>query len=139
MSPVAVQDPLPGSYTSAEAVDLLLPSEVPPATSTLPSGKSVAVCPRRTRTMFPVTVHDPVLGSYSSAVGQPISRPFGGPPATSTLPSGSNVAVCCSWNLIFGLSVAVQIPLAGSYSSARVGLPRPPTTSTLPLVSSVAV
>ena len=41
MLPVAVQDPLLGSYNSAEVNPPLAPS--PPATSTLPSSSSVAV------------------------------------------------------------------------------------------------
>ena len=39
------------------------------------------------------------------------------PPATSTLPLGSKVAVC-SERAVLRLPVAVQVPLAGSYSSA---------------------
>src|SRR5450756_549154 len=156
MLPVAVQDPLPGSYSSAEAsgglrLALLLPR--PPATSTLPSGSSVAVWDWRGMGMLPVAVQDPLLGSYSSAeasVGPPppMSPPGSAvPPATSTLPSGSSVAV---WNMrgVTMLPVAVQDPLLGSYSSAEASalllpvtllLPVPPATSTLPSGSSVAV
>src|SRR5450759_1628430 len=71
MLPVAVRDPLLGSYSSAEASALLLPVTlllpVPPATSTLLSGSSVAVWDWRGVGMFPVAVQDPLLGSYSSA------------------------------------------------------------------------
>ena len=42
MLPVALHVPLPGSYSSAEAVDPFGPV-VPPATSTLPSVSRVAV------------------------------------------------------------------------------------------------
>ena len=41
------------------------------------------------------------------------------PPATSTLPLGSNVAVCQK-RAVLRLPVALQVPLAGSYSSALV-------------------
>src|SRR5450759_2902839 len=87
MVPVAVQDPVLGSYSSAEArmVNSVI-CRPPPATSTLPSGSSVAVAPLRCVIMSPVAVHDPLPGSYSSAEAPP-------PPAASTLPSGSSVAV----------------------------------------------
>src|SRR5450759_4219348 len=148
MFPVAVQDPLPGSYSAAEAsgglrLALLLPE--PPATSTLPSGSSVAVWDWRGVTMFPVAVQDPLLGSYSSAEASalllPVTLLLPVPPATSTLPSGSSVAVW-DWRGVTMLPAAVQDPLPGSYSSAEASRPVPtvpPATSTLPSGSSVAV
>src|SRR5450756_1874813 len=159
MLPVAVQDPLLGSYSSAEASVGPPPpmsppgSAVPPATSTLPSGSSVAVWNMRGVTMLPVAVQDPLLGSYSSAEASalllPVTLLLSVPPATRTLPSGSSVAVW-NWRGVGMLPVAVQDPLFGSYSSAEAsgGLPPPvsppgtavpPTTSTLPSGSSVAV
>ena len=138
--PVAVQDPLPGSYSSAVASGII-PPVPPPGTSTLPSSSSVAVLERTPLpsrvTMLPVVVQDPLPGSYSSAdVPLPLS-----PPATSTLPSGSSVAVL-PWRGVVMLPVAVQVRVLGSYSSAEASEPLPlppPATSTLPSSSSVAV
>ena len=42
MLAIATQDPVSGSYSSAESVGVS-PSTWPPATSTLPSGRSVAL------------------------------------------------------------------------------------------------
>ena len=86
-SPVAVQAPVAGSYTSA--VDER-------TTSTVPSCSSVAVMLSNrgfpVARKFAVAVHDPVTGSYSSA--ESVARSGGtSPPATSTPPSGSSVAV----------------------------------------------
>ena len=62
------------------------------------------------------------------------------PPATRTVPSGSKVAV---WNKrpVLRRPVAVQVPLAGLYTSAtaRTSAPNPPATSTVPSGSKVAV
>ena len=77
----------------------------------------------------------PATGSYSSALLK--SLPLN-PPATSTLPSGSKVAVS-PCRAVPRLPVAVQVPLAGSYSSALARLALvlvPPATSTLPLGSN---
>ncbi len=68
------------------------------------------------------------------------------PPVTSTLPEGNSVAVCLKRAVARG-SVGLQVPVAGSYTSALarkppwpVGSgPRPPVTSTLPEGNSVAV
>ena len=58
------------------------------------------------------------------------------------MPLVSNVALCNS-RAVLRLPVKVQVPLAGSYSSAlAVGLPlisAPAATSTMPLVSNVAL
>src|SRR6266550_1814719 len=86
--PVAVHVPLAGSYSSALLKTRPL---FPPATSTLPLGRSVAVCWARAVPRLPVAVHVPVAGSYSSALLK--AGPLF-PPATSTLPVGSSVAVC---------------------------------------------
>ena len=61
------------------------------------------------------------------------------PPATSTLPERSNVAVCKARAL--RLPVPLQVPVAGSYSSALLKEPSlyPPATNTLPDGRSVAV
>jgi hypothetical protein len=70
MLAVGAQVPVVGSYNSALARALLLPSW-PPVTSTLPrSGplvKSVDVWPNRAVPMLPVDAHVSVVGSYSSA------------------------------------------------------------------------
>ena len=80
---------------------------------------------------------------FSSDVCRP--RPLSVPPATRTLPSASSVAV---WpkRPVIKLPVPVQVPLVGSYTSAEAkargvasGPLSPPTTSTLPSSSSVAV
>src|ERR1700728_517118 len=126
----------------------------PPATSTCPPGSSVAVCCSRAACIAPVWPQVPVAGSYSSAllvsVQKSSSQPVK-PPATSTLPSGSRVAVWYSRSTCIR-PVSVQVPVAGSYSSAlrRVlrklpalqewpRLQPPPATSTSPSGSSVAV
>src|SRR5678815_1661188 len=63
------------------------------------------------------------------------------PPATRTMPFCSNVAVC-NWRAMLSLLVAVQVPLAGSYSStlaeAMLFLLVPPATRTMPFCSKVA-
>jgi hypothetical protein len=57
MLPVALQVPVRGSYSSAEAKALVVESSfesAPPATRTRPSGRSVAVCSFRATLMFAV-------------------------------------------------------------------------------------
>src|SRR5437867_1487925 len=146
MVSVAVQDPLPGSYSSAEATYSVLSPRTAlglgveiayrPATSTVPFGRRVAVKPWRDTDMLPVTVQDPLSGSYSSAEAR-LSAP-----ATSTLPSGRSVALWKTRSTPM-LPVAVQVPRSASYTSAeartRPSPPKPPATSTLPSDSSVAV
>ena len=104
---VAVHDPVSGSYSSAFTV-----GNSPPATSTLPSGSSVAVWLKRGVTIFPVADQVPLSGSYSLgaddrhehlAVGQQRGRRVG-PYLGAQLP------------------VAVHVPLAGSYTSAPLGV-----------------
>ena len=65
------------------------------------------------------------------------------PPETSTLPLRSNVA-CMTGRAGLRGAVSVQVPLAGSYSSAVAiawpgDPPKPPATSTCPSGSKVAV
>src|SRR3990172_8457708 len=118
MLPVAFQVPVCGSYSSAAAsTSRFGPLPKPPATSTLPSGSSVAVWYLRPVTMFPVAVQVPLSGSYSAAEVKSSSMSGAEPPATSTLPSGSCVAVCPPRAMI-RLPVAVQVRVTGSYSSA---------------------
>ena len=68
------------------------------------------------------------------------ASPF--PPATSTFPFGSNVAVWKERPIPIA-PVAVQVPVAGSYSSevsvVTLALSMLPVTSTFPFVSKVAV
>src|SRR5205807_2568816 len=113
----------------------------PAATSTMPLVSNVALCKSRAVLRLPVKVQVPLSGSYSSALaiggeGKVISSA----PATCTMPLGNNVAVFADRPL-FRLPVTVQVPVAGSYSSAlgRAPLLSPPATSTLPLGNCVAV
>src|SRR5437660_4138651 len=80
-----------GSYSSAlfEALNPL-----PPAASTLPVRRSVAVWKRRPLLRLPVLLHVLVAGSYNSDRSVMLGRPsIKNPPATRTLPVVSNVAV----------------------------------------------
>ena len=96
--------------------------------------------------MLPVDVHVPVAGSYSSAVSATSTlMPSMPAPATRTLPLGRSVAVWDARCRLM-LPVVVQVPVAGSKSSADemawpvlLLLLRPPVTSTLPSGRSVAV
>jgi hypothetical protein len=69
IEPVAVNSPVDGSYSSADAVISVVPRRMAwlPAIRTHPSGKRVAVCPNRGVVMEPVAANLPVRGSYSSA------------------------------------------------------------------------
>src|SRR6266704_2702125 len=111
----------------------LSPQPLPLAASTSPLSSSVAVC----------AVHD-LPGSYTRA-DAPKGQTSPTLPATRTLPSGSSVAVGPS-GIPSVLPAAAQVPLAGSYNSAEANIgysspspQQPPTTSTLPSRSSVAV
>jgi len=71
------------------------------------------------------------------------STGVGPPPIITTLPSGKRVAVCPTRGADI-VAVGVEIPVWGSYTSAVAVLPSavavpPPTISTLPFESSVAV
>src|SRR6266851_9030533 len=82
---------LTGSYSSVLASGLKLLSK-PPAMSTLPLGKSVAVAESRAVFMAAAVVKVLAAGSYSSVLLRTLaSAAF--PPAMSTLPLGSSVAV----------------------------------------------
>src|SRR5659263_705803 len=63
MLAVAVQDPVLGSYSSADASSWLSIVATPPATSTLPSGSRVAVCIVRLPSIAPVAVQDAGTGA----------------------------------------------------------------------------
>jgi len=64
---------------------------LPPATSTMPLGRRVAVWESRAVLKLPVSEQVPVAGSYSSALVRAPVPSF--PPATSTVPLSSNVDV----------------------------------------------
>jgi hypothetical protein len=57
-----------GSYNSA--LSRTKKPSWPPATSTRPLFKSVAVCDSRGALRAPVVVHAPIAGSYNSALGR---------------------------------------------------------------------
>src|SRR2546425_9607245 len=99
------------------------PGHRPPATSTSPFGKRVAVCQARGWSMLPVGLHAPVRGSYSSADANDLndlSSFESMPPATRTFPSGSSVAV---WSLRATLMLPVErhLPTAGPPRVRRPG------------------
>src|SRR5436190_5298671 len=81
--------PSPTSYSSA-LLQTAIPA--PPATSTLPLGSNVAVCPSRAVERLLVKLHVPLDGSYSSALLK--EQLSSSPAATTSLPCGSNGAVC---------------------------------------------
>ena len=87
--PVAVQAPLAGLNNSALAKLGKVPE--PPATSTWPLGKSVAVKFSRAVFILPVAVQVPLAGLYNSALDK--YSEFPSPPTTSTWPLGKSVAV----------------------------------------------
>ncbi|RKH94467.1 hypothetical protein D7Y15_42720 [Corallococcus sp. AB030] len=92
--------------------------------------------------MGPAALHCRVAGSYTSELASAAvaALPYM-PPVTSTLPVLSRVAECSSL-AVPSAPVALHCPVPGSYSSAVASSPlllRPPTTSTLPEGSSVAV
>ena len=86
---------------------------VPPTTSTLPLGSSVAVWPERATVRLPVERKLPVAGSYSSAEAGVLLRRKFLPPTTSTLPLWSSVAV---WpeRVVTMLPAEEKVPVAGS-------------------------
>src|SRR5262245_36795996 len=118
MLPVDDHVPVAGSYSSADVRNTSGgPSGAvvlsPPATSTLPSARSVAVCPKRGTDLLPVTDQVRLGGSYTSAA----LRTYGGvgpkPPTSSTRPSASRVAVCDERGCT-RLPASDQLPEAGS-------------------------
>src|SRR5438034_988728 len=106
-SPVGVQLPLPGSYSSALVAGLPLLSS-PAATSTMPLDSNVAVCRVRATLRLPVRVQLPLAGSYSSVLARMLLV-LSNPPVTSTLPLGSSVAVYSN-RPVLRLPVRVQLP-----------------------------
>src|SRR3954471_11575467 len=72
-----------GSYNSALG-KALLPLLVPPATSTLPVDRRVALCSPRAVASVPAADHVFIAGSYSSALATAPPEPI--PPVISTLP-----------------------------------------------------
>src|SRR3954447_17269578 len=88
----------------------------------------------------------PATGSYNSApirnAGQRLQLVPSRPPATSTLPFGSRAAICPERALAIA-PVAVNVPVAGSYSSAVASASLrvlvPPAMRTLPSGRSVPV
>jgi len=89
MDPVGLNEPLLGSYSSADARTLALSApSVPPVIRTLPPASKVAVCSTRGVDIEPVGPKEPVPGSYSSADSKPSK-----PPVIRTLPFASKVAV----------------------------------------------
>src|SRR5215467_4199550 len=114
------------------------PVHQPPATSTRPPRRRVAVSLARAVCIEPVAAHVPIAGLYSSALatGRPVTSPPIIPPATSTLPSWSSVAVAPV--TARGMRpVGENVRVAGLYSSAAA-VP-PPAMRTFPLGSVVAV
>src|SRR5450759_3810917 len=91
-----------------------LPLPTPPAASTSPFGRSVAVWLPRAVVMLPLTAHLPVAGLYSSAlVREPVALP---PPATSISPFASSVAVWPARAVVMlpaGVQV-LELPRAGT-------------------------
>src|SRR6266508_5767288 len=143
MSPVRVNRPAAGSYSSADRwiSSCSWRPTCPPVTSTRPSRSSVAVSPSRRRAIDPVAENLLVRGSYSSAEARnPNLGPV--PPTSSTRPSRSRTA---SWSARCApiRPAGANRPVAGSYSSAVSSTappaPKPPATRTRPSGSSVAL
>ncbi|MGD0020328.1 MAG: hypothetical protein ABSD62_13845 [Candidatus Limnocylindrales bacterium] len=114
MDPVELNEPVPGSYSSAEDTGRFS-SLQPPAIKTRPSFNLVSVCAVRAVAMDPVGLNLPVVGSYSSADARGVpgrTKPVV-PPAISTLPFVSRVAVCHARVLDID-PVGLNVPLAGS-------------------------
>jgi hypothetical protein len=88
MDPVELNEPVPGSYSSADA-KAPEPSAEPPVIRTLPFASKIAVCDARAIDIDPVGLNKPVVGSYSSAD----TREGLPPPVIRTLPFASKVAV----------------------------------------------
>ena len=94
IEPVGLNEPVAGSYSSAEAKNVYVDEYgfwSPPAIRTRPSASSVAVSALRAVAIEPVGLKEPVAGSYSSAEARTVDPSE--PPAIRTRPSGSAVAV----------------------------------------------
>src|SRR5215472_547116 len=137
-----------GMNSSAVLSRPLEPLLSPPATSTVPSGSSVAVAYALRWVMGVFRVQNVLdqdsvlerLPPWSSPAHCPVQ-----PPASRTEPSGSRAAVAPSRPTPSEFLVRLQLPVAGSYISevvrATPSAPRllPPATRTLPSGSNVAV
>ena len=92
----------------------------------------------------PVGVNLPVAGSYSSHEARMKLAPLAAgacPPTTRTRPSDSSVELCSMRSVLIA-PVALNLPVAGLYSSGELTAQwplLPPTISTRPSFSSVAV
>jgi hypothetical protein len=73
MLPVGVKVLLAGSYNSALA-SVLLPK--PPAMSTFPFGRRVAVGATRPTPMLPVAVNNPAEGPFTHTVASAVTLPI---------------------------------------------------------------
>jgi hypothetical protein len=147
---VRVQMPVVGSNSSALDKATGATGEVeapgsPPATRTIPLGSRVAVWKARPSFIGLTTVQLPFTGSLPGSnisavfrVGPPAEDK---PPVTSTLPSSSNVAVWAVRGEWRSLNTFFHEFVLGVYTSAVLGSLEvsPPTTSTCPVLSSVAV
>jgi hypothetical protein len=149
--PVGVKPRVAGSNKSA---DVRSPQQ-PPSMSTLPLESRTTKCALRVACIGLIEEKVPALGSKSSAELKtvwlaPAKSPRACPPATNTRPSGNKVAV---WSLRSAnmAPAFVNVPTVGSKisapeleSPAPPGLPppgmaNPPTISTRPSLSRVAV
>jgi hypothetical protein len=144
IDPVELNEPVPGSYSSADARRASgPPTKMPPVIRTLPLASKVAVCPYRGLDMDPVELNEPVAGSYSSADARTVGARAD--PAVSA--SGDQDLAACQQGrgvphrAVDMDPVELNEPVAGSYSSAdaKPEPSRPPVIRTLPLASKVAV
>src|SRR3954470_16555440 len=106
MDAVGDQVPVTGSKISAAAIASVPFGPRPPATSTRPSRRSVAVSPADVPIAL-VALHVAFAGSKISGVDPP-------PPVTRTLPSASNVLVWPPFRALAIDVVGVQTPVPGS-------------------------
>src|SRR5688572_6865165 len=89
MGVVRLQVPVTGSNSSTP--DMGLPwKSTPPATSTCPVLRSVAVWLTCLSSVFPAPLQELIAGSYSCELGAPKPALW----TTSTFPDGKSVAVC---------------------------------------------
>jgi hypothetical protein len=74
MSPVGVQVPVAGSYSSALLRTWTKLLSSPPATSTLPLGSNVAECSNRGVTRLPVAMKTPESAAHGCTRSSPVPR-----------------------------------------------------------------
>jgi len=123
---------------------------IPPIRRMLPFPSDTAVAAVRPMAVAPAACHVPSLGSKSSILDCPEKEtsPVGSPPVTTTFPLGSRSAT--GRNLVVDMGATVDhAPLIGSHTSAVLKFTStpaarrlcddPPTTSTRPSSSTVAV